>query len=99
MSRTLIATYKRTERGYAVYWTHDASLPERARKRANAYSVGGLPTSYVWGYGPVGWSNGGTRLFGVLRSELDNMSERDRATTMAMVGRRPEYWPSPEVTK
>ena len=38
----LYATYKRTERGFGVYWVHPISVPKTKRRLSNALSVGGL---------------------------------------------------------
>lgn len=39
-----IAVYIRTERGYALYETHLATLSKSKRRTRDAYSRGGLPT-------------------------------------------------------
>lgn len=39
-----IAIYKRTDRGFAVYWTFPKTLPKSQRRMINAMTVGALPT-------------------------------------------------------
>lgn len=41
---SLVAIYKRTDRGFGVYWTYPKSIAPNKRRANDVLSAGGLPT-------------------------------------------------------